>query len=187
MRILIAGLLGAIAMFVWTSVAHLATPLATIGISQISDEAAALPALDNSVGVQPGLYFFPWVDPKDPDMPAKTATLQKAHGHGLLIYSPAGVNIETSMVPMLIKEFIKQFVQALIAAAIVSMMIGATFLMRWGAVTLIGVSTGIATNVSYWNWYHFPLNYTLSQITIEVVSAMVAGLAIAWWLGRRAT
>ena len=40
MRIFLAGLLGAIAMFVWTSIAHVATPLATIGISKIQNEPA---------------------------------------------------------------------------------------------------------------------------------------------------
>ena len=101
------------------------------------------------------------------------------------------------MTPMLIKEFLKQFVQALIAAWIVSM-IAAGFVTRVGVVTAIGVSAGIATNVSYWNWYGFPLDYTLAQIIIEVVSALVAGLAIAavidadgvinlpLWGGRRA-
>ncbi len=185
MRILIAGLLGAIAMFVWTSIAHLATPLATIGFSKMSDETSALTALDSSVGTKPGLYFFPWVDPKDPAMVEKSAELEKAHSHGLLIYSPAGMNADANMTPMLIKEFVKQFAQALIAAFLVSMMIGATFGMRVGAVTLIGVSASLATNVSYWNWYHFPLDYTLAQIAIEVVSGLVAGVAIAWWLGRK--
>ncbi len=107
MRILIAALLGAIAMFAWTSVAHLATPLATMGFSKMADEPAVLTALDNSVGSKPGLYFYPWVDPGDPAMQTKTATLEKAHGHGLLIYSPAGVNADTNMGPMLIKEFLK--------------------------------------------------------------------------------
>src|SRR5665213_354216 len=185
MRILIAGLLGAIAMFVWTSIAHVATPLGTIGFSKISDEKPVLSVMDSSVGAKPGLYFFPWVDPSDPAMQHKTAVLEKTHGHGLLIYSPAGQNADTNMAPMLIKEFLKQFVQALIAAFLVSMMIGATFGMRVGAVTLISVSASIATNVSYWNWYNFPLDYTLVQMVIEIVSGLAAGIAIAWWLGRK--
>ena len=39
MRILLAGLAGAVAMFIWTSIAHMATPLGTIGFSQIPNEA----------------------------------------------------------------------------------------------------------------------------------------------------
>ena len=185
MRILIAALFGTVAMFVWTSIAHIATPLAIIGFSPIPNEQAVMSAIKDNI-TAPGLYFYPWMDPKDPNAMSKMVQADKINPHGLLIYSPPGVNANSDMGPMLIKEFLKQFVQALIAAGIVSMMIGATFLMRWGAVVMIGISTAIATNISYWNWYHFPLDYTLAQVTIEIVSAVFAGVVIAWWLGRRA-
>ena len=68
MRILIAGLLGAIAMFVWTSFAHMATPLDSAGFSQMKNESVVLSAMKSGVGEKRGLYFFPWVDPKDPKM-----------------------------------------------------------------------------------------------------------------------
>jgi hypothetical protein len=178
MRILLAGLAGAVAMFVWTAIAHVVTPLGTIGFSQIPNEAAVLQAMDSSIGAKPGLYFFPWVDPSDPKMMEKAAAQEKAHGHGLLVYHGPGQNIDSDMAPMLIKEFLKQLAQALIAAWIVSM-ITAGFVTRVGVVTLIGVSAGIATNVSYWTWYAFPLDFTLAAIFIEVVSGLVAGLAIA--------
>jgi hypothetical protein len=184
MRILIAALLGAIAMFVWTSIAHIATPLGVIGFSKMADEAPVQAVIDTSVGAKPGLYFYPWVDPGDPNMQHKTAAAEKTHAHGLLLYSPAGQNADSDMGPMLIKEFVKQFVQALIAAWIASLMVGG-FATRWLVVTGMFVSSAIAVNVSYWNWYHFPLDYTLAAITMELVSGIVAGAAIAFWLGRR--
>ena len=66
MRILIAGLLGAIAMFVRTSFAHMATPLDSAGISQMANEPAVLSAMQKGVGGKAGFYFFPWVSPADP-------------------------------------------------------------------------------------------------------------------------
>lgn len=184
MRILIAALLGAIAMFIWTAIAHIATPLGSIGFSQIPNEAAVLDAMDKSIGAKPGLYFFPWIDPKDPKAMEKSAELEKIYPSGLLLYRPAGAGMGSDMTPMLVKEFIKQFVEALIAAWLVSMIAGG-FALRWGAVIAIYVATSIATNVSYWNWYGFPLDYTVAQIVMEIVSGIVAGSAIAWWLGRR--
>ena len=184
MRLLIAALLGAIAMFIWTAIAHMATPLASMGISQIPNEGPVISAMHTAIGDHAGLYFYPWIDMKDPKAMEKSAAAQKANPHGLLIYNPPGVNIDADMTPMLIKEFIKQFVEALIAAWIVSMIAGG-FGLRWGAVIGIYVATSIATNVSYWNWYGFPLDYTLAQIVMEIISGIVAGAAIAWWLGRR--
>ena len=59
MRILIAGFLGAIAMFIWTSIAHMATPLANTGFSHVSDEAPLLAEMQKSIGTKGGLYFVP--------------------------------------------------------------------------------------------------------------------------------
>jgi hypothetical protein len=180
MRILLAALAGAVAMFVWTAIAHMATPLATMGFSKMTNEPAVLQAMTSeNVSTKTSLFIFPWTDPKDPQMAQKYDALAKTHPTGILLYRPLGqAKSASNMMPMLIKEFIKQFAQALIAAWIVSM-IAASFLGRTGIVTAIGVSTAIATNVSYWNWYGFPLDYTMAQIIIEVVSAFAAGLAIS--------
>lgn len=182
MRILIAGLLGAIAMFIWTSVAHVATPLATMGFKQIPNEAPVLSAMQSSIGDHHGLYIYPWVDPKDPKMMEKRAALTKTGPYGLLIYHHPGA--EPGMGPILAMEFVKELIQALIAAWIVSLVAVATYLGRVGVVTAIGVSGTLMTNFSYHIWYGFPLDYTLAAFTIDIVGAIVAGLAIAWWLGR---
>jgi hypothetical protein len=184
MRILLAALAGAVAMFIWTAVAHMATPLGRIGFSEIPNEAAVVQPMGGNIGAKSGLYIFPWVDPNDPKMMDKYNALVKTSPSGLLLYRPAGGLMGADMTPMLIKEFIKQFVQALIAAWIVSM-IAASYISRTGIVTAIGVSTAIATNVSYWNWYGFPFDYTVAQLIIEIVSAFVAGLAISAVLGRK--
>ncbi|HEY2034335.1 MAG TPA: hypothetical protein VGH02_11675 [Rhizomicrobium sp.] len=183
MRILIAALLGAIAMFIWMAIAHTVTPLGTTGFSQIPNEGPVMSAMQTAMGDHAGLYFYPWVDPKDPKMSEQMVAAEKAGPHGLLVYNPAGQNLDADMMPMLVKEFAKQFVQALIAAWIASMIMGG-FTTRWLAVTGMFVSSAIAVNVSYWNWYHFPLDFTLAAIIMEVVSGIVAGAAIAWWLGR---
>src|ERR1700761_3548993 len=104
MRILIAGLLGAIAMFIWTSIAHVATPLATIGFKQIPNEAPVLSAMQSSIGDHTGLYIYPWVDPKDPKMMDKSMALMKTNPSGIMIYRPANSR-NGGMGPMLAMEF----------------------------------------------------------------------------------
>jgi len=185
MRILLAALAGAVAMFLWTAVAHMATPLGRVGFDQMPNEAAVIQPMGANIGAKGGLYIFPYVDPNDPKMMEKYAEITKTTPSGMLLYRPAPDPMGATMTPMLIKEFLKQFAQCLIAAWIVSMIAG-SFIMRAGIVTAIGASAGIATNVSYWNWYGFPLNYTEAQILIEVVSGLVAGLAISAVLPRKA-
>ncbi len=102
MRILIAAILGAVAMFVWTSIAHVATPLGTIGFSQIPDESAVMSAMTSSLGDKQGLFFYPWFDKNDPNAMTKSAESQKTLPHGLLIYNPPNVNVDANMGPMLL-------------------------------------------------------------------------------------
>src|SRR6516165_3939009 len=57
-RILLAALLGGLALFAWESVAHLMTPLGEMGFKTLDDEATVLPVLKTTVH-DSGLYFFP--------------------------------------------------------------------------------------------------------------------------------
>ena len=58
-RIFLAGLLGGIAMFIWTSIAHMALPLGEAGIREIPNEAALLSAMRSSIGKKPASTSFP--------------------------------------------------------------------------------------------------------------------------------
>ena len=59
MKILIAGILGGIAMFIWTSIAHMALPLGEAGVGEIPNESAVLSVMESNIGDQTGLYIFP--------------------------------------------------------------------------------------------------------------------------------
>ena len=59
MRILLAAILGGIAMFIWTSIAHMALPLGEAGINEIPNESAVLSAMQSSIGDKTGLHIFP--------------------------------------------------------------------------------------------------------------------------------
>ena len=59
MKILLAGVLGGITMFVWTSIAHVALPLGEAGINEIPNESVVLSAMQSSIGETTGLLCFP--------------------------------------------------------------------------------------------------------------------------------
>ena len=183
-RVLIAGLLGGIAMYIWSTIAHVALPLGQVGFSQMPSEAAVLSAAKASNGAKDGLYFFPWVDPKDPQMMQKMDVAMRANPSGLLLYHPPGHGVTDMAKPMIV-EFIKEVVQALVAAFLLSLAVVPSYWGRVGFVALIGAIAAITTNVSYWLWYGFPADYTLAAVFIELVDYLAAGLAIAWWLGRK--
>jgi len=58
-RILLAGILGGIVMFIWTSVAHMALPLGETGVKEIPNEASVVAAMQGNIGDKSGFYLFP--------------------------------------------------------------------------------------------------------------------------------
>lgn len=172
LRVLIAGLVGGIAMFMWSALAHAVLPLGEAGLTQIPNEAAARTALQSAMGSEPkdGLYVFPWTEMGGKATPAPGPS-------GMLIYHP---DRPFEMAPsMLVSEALSEIVQSVIAAFLLSLTALIAFIKRVAFVTAIGVAAAIATNLSYWIWYGFPGDYTGAQIIVVVVGYAVAGVVIA--------
>jgi len=183
-RVILAGIAGGFAMYVMMSILHM-SPVAQIGFSQMTDDGPALAALQAGTENKPGLYIYPTVDMSSKDAMAKAAAVRKVKPSGIFIYRQPGA---PGMTPkLLITEFLVEVVQSLIAAALLSVAMLATYWGRVGFVTTVGVVSAITTNVSYWNWYAFPANYTLANMGIEVAGFFAAGLAIAALLKPRAS
>jgi hypothetical protein len=186
MRIVIAGILGGIAMFIWTSIAHVATPLGSVGLSTMPGEDQVIAALHANLGDKGALYFFPGVSsPTDAKaMAAQTAKMQSGPS-GLLAYNPPTTGAMTGR--QLGVEFGIEVVEALLTAAVISVATG--FWPRWRLAIGIGLIAAVTTNVSYWNWYGFSGAFTLAAAFVEVLKYMIAGAvaaAVLGWRGRAA-
>jgi hypothetical protein len=171
-RILLAGLLGGFALFVWGALAHTVLGLGLVGVQYLPQQQAVMGTLRTSVP-QSGLYFFPQTDA------AGKVPTEKAGGpYGMMIYHSAGAG--GSMSGQLTSELALNIVLACFAALLLSLASGlTTYGSRVGFVTLLGLAVGLMTNLEYWNWYGFPVSYTLSAITIIVVGFLFIGLIAA--------
>jgi hypothetical protein len=184
MKILLAGILGAIAMFVWTAIAHMALPLGEAGIAEIPNESAVLSTMQSNIGDQTGLYIFP-----GPGL-GKNATRrekEEAMKHmgekiatnpsGILMYHPPGRPLAIGK--LLGVEFATELLEAILVVFLLAQTRIARFAGRVGFVLVAGILAAIATNVSYWNWYGFPSVYTASYILIQIVGFFLVGIVAA--------
>ena len=96
-RIFLAGLLGGIAMFIWTSFAHMALPLGEAGIREIPNEAALLDAMRSSIADKTWPLLFPGLGlGPNPTREARHEAMKHMdeklaqHPSGILLYHPAG-------------------------------------------------------------------------------------------------
>jgi hypothetical protein len=184
-RIIFTALLGAIAMFAWTSIAHMALPLGEAGVQNTMNDDALLTALKSTVSDKPGLYIYPSMGLGPDATHAQRNEAMKSFGakleknpSGFFIYHPAGTR-PMDMGKYLTIEFITELCEALLAVWLLAQTRIVTFGGRLGFVTAAGIMAAIATNVSYWNWWGFPENYTAAYILIQVVGFFLVGVVAA--------
>ncbi len=184
-RIFLAALLGAVAMFAWTAIAHMALPLGEAGVQNTMDDDALLSAMKTTVKDKDGLYIYPTMGlPAEATHAQRSAAMEKypetleKNPSGFFIYHPAGSRPMT-MGKFLTVEFITELIEAFIAVWLLAQTRIVTFGGRIGFVVAIGILAAISTNVSYWNWWGFPTVYTASYMFIQFVGFFLVGLVAA--------
>lgn len=186
MRVVIAGIIGGIVMFMWGAVWHMALPFSEAGMGLPTQQQAVLDAIAPTTSGE-GIYMYPSISPdKMGDEAAMQTFAEQARGkpYALVVYQPGGNPINQSMGPNLVKQLVTCILAALVMAWVLSlgawgfgrrvMVAGAMALFAW-----------ISISVPHWNWYMFPASFTASALVEQLVGWLLAGAAIAWWLGRR--
>jgi hypothetical protein len=192
MKILLAGILGGIVMFVWTSLAHMALPLGEAGIREIPNESAVLSAMQSNIGDQTGLYIFPGPGVgKDATRQEKNEAMKHmaekiaANPSGILMYHAPGRPF--TLGKWLGVEFATELVEAILVVFLLAQTRIASFSGRVGFVVVAGILAAITTNISYWNWYGFPSVYTTSYMLIQIAGFFLVGVVAALVLPKRAS
>jgi hypothetical protein len=189
-RIIIAGVLGGIAMFIWSFIGHDLLPLGETGVRELPNEAAVLDAMKTNIGEARGLYHFPGrgLGP-NPTREQKKEAMKNineklaTNPSGLLIYHPPGR--EFSFGRLLGVEFATELLEAILVVFLLAQTRIDSFVGRVGFVFVAGIIAAVATNIPYWNWYGFPKRYTAALMLIQIISFLCAGIVAALALGRR--
>lgn len=184
-KIILAGVLGGIAMFFWEGLAHEALPLGQAGISGLENEAAVVTTVKDNVK-HAGFYIFPGGAMLQPGLTraqkeeaTKTAMEQwKTGPSGIMVVNPAGLSADSPM--MLVTQCLLDIGVTLLAAFLLSM---APSIGSYGGrllfVTLIGLVPTLNAELPYWNWYGFPAGYVLATGFVHLMGFAVAGLIVA--------
>jgi len=179
---LLAAVLGGLAFFLWSFVAHDLLPLGKTGIKEIPNEQAVLDSMKANMP-EPGLYFLPGLGIPENATRAQQSAAMEARMHkvetgpsGLLVYHPS---LNFSFGKALVVELVTNIFQVFLAVLLLGQTRIVNFVGRWRFITIAGFLAAISTNVSYWNWYGFPCNYTLAYICTVAMGFVCAGLVAA--------
>ncbi len=183
-RILIAGVLGGVVVFLWGAISHMLLPLGEMGIKNLPAEAAILPTLQREIQ-QPGFYFFPGMDmSRQPTAEEQQAweARYKAGPIGILVYHPTGW---TPLSPrQLLAELASNILAAFILAWVLSLA-GITWSKGIAIAALFGVFAWLSISVSHWNWYGFPTSFLFGEALDQVLGWTMGGVVIAALLRRK--
>ena len=178
MRILIAGIVGGIVMFVWGAFSHMMLGVGEAGVQSLPNEEAMVACMKQNIP-NAGLYFAPGIDMSRTMSEAEQAAWAAKYEAGpnvFLVYRPVGIH------PMgfhqLGFEFLSNFLAALVGAFMLTWTVP-SFWKRVGLATLIGLAAWLSINVSYWDWYRFPANFVASELLEQIVGWGLSGAAMA--------
>lgn len=181
-RVLMAGIAGGIVMFFWGFAWHDLLGFGLVGINDIPNEQAVVGTLKSSVPER-GMYLIPGMNvpanaTSEQKRAAQEAAMKKAAAgpSGLLIYLPAG-NALTPKV--LLSECCVNILQALLVAFLLAQTRLRRFSSRLGFAFVIGLVAAITTNMSYWNFFGFPGNYTIAAVVFQITAFFLVGLVAA--------
>lgn len=174
-RAWLAALVGGVAMFAWSSIAHMVLPLGRAGIQEIPNEQPVLDALRTALGQSHGLYMYPAFGTGNDTQLFERKLAANPSGM-ILFHPPGGKMMEPSQ---LVTEFLTELAEVLLAVWLLARARVETYAARAGFVAVAGLMAAITTNVPYWNWYGFPLTYTAAYAFTEFAGYVAAGLVVA--------
>lgn len=181
-KVLLAGILGGIVMFLWGGLYHEALPFGEIGLKELPNEQAIVGTMKPNIP-EPGMYLFPTTGlPADATHAQRAAKMdevnKKAAGgpQGFLIYHPIGSPLSSTM---LITECCTNILQALLVAFVLAQVGVKRFSSRLGLAFVIGLLASITTNVSFWNWYGFPASFIVNNIVFLVLAYFFVAIVAA--------
>ena len=179
-RKIVAGLLGGLAAFIWSTIAHTVLPLGEAGVSTLPNETAVLTSLQSEIK-QHGLYLFPAPTEETNQSPEAMMAKYRASPSGILVYNPPGRDF--SFPRLLGVEAAGTLFAGLIAAAL----LGRGPITIAGGALLganLGIFTWLCVSLSYWNWYDFPRDYVWAEGADQIVGWLLGGIVIALVLRR---
>ena len=187
-QLLLAGLLGGLAAFVWVGISWMALPWHESSFHTLPDGEAVVESL-GARGLSTGVYHYPGL-PEAAEGAARTDTDRRALAEryrrgpniNLLVYSTRGAELFAP------RQFLAGLALNVAAATLAAGLLALTggqlvrYRHRVGFVAALGVFATLVSHLASWNWGLFPADYTLAMVQDHVVGWLLAGCVIAWKL-----
>ena len=178
-KIIIPSLLAAVVIFVWSSISWMVIGWHMIDIFNLPDESV-VQQMDATI-TEPGIYIYPGYPTDESEAGMEAWTNKHLAGPLMfMVYEPNGS--DPMPAGMFIKGFLLNFITAFFASVLLFMTLAQnpSFWRRVTFVVMLAVFAGFMFPFSEWNWWSYPLGYTLVNVADGILTWFFAGMVLAW-------
>lgn len=178
-KIILPSFLAAIVILVWSTISWMFVGWHLIDLKSLPDDTVASSMKETMT--EKAIYLYPGF----PEEESEAATQEWTQKHLLgplmfIVFDPAGSEPMDAM--MFVNGFILNFITAFFASVLLFMTLAQnpSYWRRVTFVVLLAVFAGFVFPFSEWNWWRFPLGYTLVTVADGIVTWFFAGMVLAW-------
>lgn len=176
-KVLLAGIVGGIVMFIWGAVVLMVLP-SSMGVKALPNDDALIIAMKTSIP-EPGIYMFPGIDidaERTPEQQVAWEQKFKTGPAGIIVYRPIGG--EPMPPSQFLTELLADILAALVAAWVLSLVV-ASYGTKVILTALLGLFAWFTLSLSNWNCYGFPTAYAGGELIDQIGGWFFAGLVMA--------
>lgn len=171
-KILSAGILGGVIIFIWSAVSWMMLPYHMSSIHNFTNVNAVVDVVKQNAPKN-GVYLMPTMHqngaaPSQEEM-TQPMVFAVVHLEGM----------RPSMNQAMAISLATQIIAAFLVAYLLMKTSGLGYFGRVGFVVVFALAAGVVTDVPYWNWFGFDCYYTLVQLADLLVGWFLAGLVMA--------
>lgn len=179
-RRLLAILAGGIVAFVWSSISWMLLPWHQSTMSGF-DQQDTMAAAVKAAATEPGIYVYPeWSDDQE--------DMQKRFKEGPYVFAsivPGGVG--DGMGKMMLFGFISNLIGAALLLILLLTVPDEGWKARALVATIAAAFVALVPAMANWNWWNFPMGFTVVGILDSLIAWTLAGVVMAKLVAGRTT
>lgn len=166
MKIIKAGIIGGIIVWIWYAISWMALPWHQTTIQRFVDEEAVARVVKENAKVS-GVYLIP-------------TEYAETKEKGPMVFSSVYLSgMPSSMANAIVVSMVKDIVVACLVAWMLLQAVQLRYAGRICFVVVFALAAGISSQVALWNWWKFDQNFVLVGIADLVIGWFFASLVMA--------